>query len=95
VNPATKAIVWKYQEPRPFNFFSPRISNAQRLGNGNTLVNEGNFGRLFEVTSDGEVVWEYVNPHFGPETAAPAMQQNGVFRAYRYAEDEIARMRRA
>lgn len=94
VNPATGEIVWKFQEPRLMNFFSPRISNAQRLPNGNTLVNEGNFGRFFEVTHDGEVVWEYVNPHFGPASASAPMQQNGVFRAYRYSEDEIARMRR-
>jgi len=95
VNPATKAIVWKYQEPRPFYFFSPRISSAQRLPNGNTLINEGNFGRMFEVTAAGDVVWEYVNPYFGPESAAPKMQQNGVFRAYRYTEEEFARARRA
>src|SRR6266581_1802519 len=36
VNPRTKDIVWKYQEGVPSNFFSPRISNAQRLPNGNT-----------------------------------------------------------
>ena len=95
VNPATNEIVWKYQEPRVFNFFSPRISSAQRLPNGNTLINEGNFGRFFEVTSEGDVVWEYVNPYFGPPTAAPKMQQNGVFRAYRYSEEEIARARTA
>ncbi|HTK29324.1 MAG TPA: aryl-sulfate sulfotransferase [Vicinamibacterales bacterium] len=94
VDPRTNAIVWKYQEPRPFNFYSPRISNAQRLPNGNTLVNEGVFGRLFEVTSGGEVVWEYVNPHFGPPTAAPGLQQNSVFRAYRYSEEDVARARR-
>jgi outer membrane protein assembly factor BamB len=91
IDPASKAIVWKYQEPRPFNFFSPRISSAQRLPNGNTLVNEGNFGRLFEVTTGGDVVWEYVNPYFGPATLAPKLQQNGVFRAYRYSEEEITR----
>jgi hypothetical protein len=93
IDPATSAIVWKYQEPRPFNFFSPRISSAQRLPNGNTLVNEGNFGRMFEVTTEGDVVWEYVNPHFGPATLAPKLQQNSVFRAYRYSEDDIARAR--
>jgi len=27
------------------------------LPNGNTLINEGFFGRFFEVTSEGEVVW--------------------------------------
>jgi len=94
VNPATNEIVWKYQEPRPFNFYSPRISNAERLPNGNTLINEGNFGRFFEVTPDGDVVWEYVNPHFGPTSAAARMQQNTVFRVYRYSEEEIARARR-
>jgi hypothetical protein len=94
INPATRAIAWKYQEPRSFNFYSPRISNAQRLPNGNTLINEGVFGRFFEVTSDGDVVWEYVNPHFGPATAAVKAQQNGVFRVYRYSEEEIARIRR-
>ena len=36
----------------PSNFFSPRISNVQRLPNGNTLINEGYFGRFFEVTAN-------------------------------------------
>ncbi len=94
INPASKEIVWHYQETRPFNFYSPRISNAYRLPNGNTLINEGVFGRFFEVTRDGEVVWEFVNPHFGPESAPAKAQQNGVFRVYRYTEDEIARLRR-
>jgi hypothetical protein len=93
IDPASQSIVWKYQEARPFNFFSPRISSAQRLPNGNTLINEGNFGRMFEVTTDGGVVWEYVNPHFGPATLAPKLQQNGVFRAYRYSDEEIQRAR--
>jgi hypothetical protein len=93
VNPATNQIVWKYQEAFPQNFYSDRISNAQRLPNGNTLINEGMFGRFFEVTSAGEVVWEYVNPYFGPASAAPALQSNNVFRAYRYSEEEVAKAR--
>jgi len=72
----------------PPSFYSDRISNAQRLPNGNTLINEGRFGRFFEVTPAGEVVWEYVNPYFGPDTVAAAKQMN-VFRVYRYSEDEI------
>jgi hypothetical protein len=44
VNPATKGIVWKYQDANPQAFYSDRISNAQRLPNGNTLINEGMFG---------------------------------------------------
>jgi hypothetical protein len=90
VDLATKQIVWKYQEKREYEFFSPRISNAQRLPNGNTLICEGDFGRLFEVTREGELVWEYVNPYFGD---GPNGLNNRVFRAYRYSAEEIARAR--
>jgi hypothetical protein len=90
IEPATKAIVWQFQESPPQNFFSDRISNAVRLRNGNTLINEGMFGRFFEVTPDGGVVWEYVNPFFG---GPPKAQTNAVFRVQRYSEAEIERAR--
>ncbi|HLX42917.1 MAG TPA: aryl-sulfate sulfotransferase [Bryobacteraceae bacterium] len=94
INPGTKEVVWKYQDgsgPGSNHFFfSSRVSNAQRLPNGNTLINEGLYGRFFEVTTEGDVVWEYVNPHFGPATAAPKAQMNNVFRVYRYSAEEIA-----
>jgi len=92
IDPGTKSIAWKFQEQLPANFFSPRISNAQRLPNGNTLINEGVFGRFFEVTAEGEVVWEYVNPYFG---GPPKAQTNQVFRAYRYTAEEIERAQKA
>ena len=95
LDPATRAIVWEYRDAVPHTFFSALISNAQRLANGNTLINEGLYGRLFEVTSDGDAVWEYVNPYFGPETAPPKVQTNNIFRAYRYTAEEIARARTA
>ena len=91
IDPATNAIAWKFQESPPQNFFSDRISNAVRLPNGNTLINEGNFGRFFEVTRDGVIVWEYVNPFFG---GPPKAQSNAVFRVQRYSEAEIERARR-
>jgi hypothetical protein len=92
IDPATKNIVWKFQESIPSNFFSPRISNARRLPNGNTLINEGWFGRFFEVTPEGGVVWEYVNPYFaGP----PKTQTNQVFRVYRYTAEEVSRAQAA
>jgi Arylsulfotransferase (ASST) len=92
IDPATKAIVWKYQEARVSDFFSPRISNAQRLPNGNTFINEGWFGRFFEVTREGAVVWEYVNPYFG---ARQQLMINAVQRAYRYSAADIARAQSA
>lgn len=75
INPVTLELVWSYAAPR---FFSTNISGAQRLPNGNTLVTEGAGGRVFEVTSEGVIVWEYMNPLFaGPRSS------NDVYRAYR------------
>jgi Arylsulfotransferase (ASST) len=87
INPRTNEVVWQYRDRPPMNFYSPLISNAQRLWNGNTFINEGVSGRLFEVTTDGEVVWEYINPFFGGPHDA---QTNWVFRAYRYSSEQIA-----
>jgi len=97
VNPATKEIVWKYQDKPAWNFFSPRMGIAQRLPNGNTLITESSFGRFFEVTTEGELVWEYVNPFFGkPFFGGPqGSESNWVFRALRYSAEEIARARGA
>jgi hypothetical protein len=62
-----------------FKFFSHYISAAQRLANGNTMITEGADGRVFEVTADGEIVWEYVSPYF-VDRETPS---NSVYRAYR------------
>jgi hypothetical protein len=37
-------------------------ASQQRLPNGNTLITEETGGRIFEVTPDREIVWEFVNP---------------------------------
>jgi hypothetical protein len=90
IDPRTKQILWQYQDQPPANLLSPPSSNAQRLWNGNTFISEGTSGRLFEVTTDGTIVWEFVNPFFG---GPPNAQSNSVFRAYRYSEEEIDRAR--
>ena len=66
IDPKTKEIAWEYRDTPPYNFFSPYISGARRLTNGNTHITEGQFGRMFQVTKGGAVVWEYINPYFDP-----------------------------
>lgn len=86
IDPASKEIVWKYAaEKNPLMFFSPHISGCQRLANGNTLICEGGKGCLFEVTKEGDVVWEYVSPHYGPH--ASGIDMNWIFRAKRYTAE--------
>jgi hypothetical protein len=54
--------LWSYTAPNPKDFFSWFISGAQRLPNGNTLINSGAVGVVFEVTPWNEVVWKFSNP---------------------------------
>jgi len=44
-------------------FYSESCGTAQRLPNGNTLITESDGGRAFELTADGQLVWEFYNPH--------------------------------
>jgi hypothetical protein len=53
--------VWHYEAKNRTDFFSSEISGAQRLPNGNTLICAGVVGHLFEITTTGEMVWQYVN----------------------------------
>ena len=93
VDPRSGEIVWEYIDQSLFEFFSPYISGAQRLPNGNTLICEGVHGRIFEVTRAGEVVWEYVSPYFFDEPGRPGVN-NWVFRAFRYTPEQIEAARR-
>ena len=63
VNPLTQEIVWRYRGSEESPFFTKWLGYVQRLPNGNTLVTETKKGRIFEVTTEGRIVWEYRNPH--------------------------------
>ena len=91
IDPISLQIVWQYTPAEagfliPLDasrFYSPFVSSAQRLPNGNTLITEGSDGRIFEVTGDHELVWEYISPYWGNRRLALAASLNMVYRAYR------------
>jgi hypothetical protein len=85
LDPRTHETVWEYRGRPSYTFFSPHISGAQRLTSGNTLICEGQWGRLFAVTPEGDIVWEYVSPFMGADRNRDS--SNEIFRAYRYAAD--------
>lgn len=90
INPITLELVWTFtgdswggmmpmvSKPK---FYSPLISSAQRLPNGNTLVTEGCFMRLFEVTPEKELVWEFIAPF--------NFKSQQIYRAYRYPYEYV------
>lgn len=61
------------------HFYSPYISSAQRLPNGNTMITEGYAKRVFEVSPEKEIVWDYFR-----------FRNKGIFyRAYRIPPDWV------
>jgi hypothetical protein len=86
---------WVYPSDEKADFYSPFISGAQRLPNGNTLICSGANGVFFEIDLEGEVVWKYVNPvtdrgpiaQGDPVHLADGVNSNIVFRTYRYSGD--------
>jgi hypothetical protein len=63
VDPASGRTVWEYRGSEEMPFYSEWCGSASRLANGNTLINETDQGRSFELAPDGEIVWEFYNPH--------------------------------
>ncbi|MDZ7783938.1 MAG: arylsulfotransferase family protein [Halioglobus sp.] len=60
VQPHTGAFKELYTSAGDDFFYTPRGGKTQHLENGNLLLTEKDTGRVFEVTADGEIVWEWV-----------------------------------
>ncbi len=67
-------IIWSFTNPE---LSYGRISGADRLGNGNTLICEGDYG-FWEVTSEGQIAWKYNN------------KTTTYWRGYGFEKDAIA-----
>ncbi len=62
VNPRTTAVEWDYRGTKENVFFSRHNGMVDLLPNGNILVTSSHSGRVFEVTGDKEVIWDYYVP---------------------------------
>ncbi len=82
VDPRTGTIAWEYKDNPVYDFNSFICSGAQRLDNGNTLICECTKGRLFEVTREGDLVWEFASPFYYEHPIFGS--NNMVFRCTRY-----------
>lgn len=87
-------VVWSYRSVNSHGFFSHIGSSGQRLPNGNTFICSDTEGHFFEITTKGELAWEYINPVTRDGAVKVLGDQlpmtNSAFRAYRYAADHPA-----
>ncbi|WP_299900908.1 aryl-sulfate sulfotransferase [uncultured Aquimarina sp.] len=87
---------WSYSnESNPIDFFSPLISSAYRLENGNILITEGTKSKIFEINAQKEIVWEYISPYRNDVILSQGDTNTGaaaswIFRGKRYSYDYSA-----
>ncbi|MFH1408767.1 MAG: arylsulfotransferase family protein, partial [Nanoarchaeota archaeon] len=84
LDPVSKEIVWDYRGKPPESFFSPSRGANQRLPNGNTLITESDKGHVFEITPQGEIVWEFWNPSLNENN-----EREVIYRMMRITPAEI------
>jgi len=85
LDPVTEEIVWEYVADPRESFYSEAGGSAQRLPNGNTLITQTMTGRVFEVTRDGEIVWEWLHP------IVEEGHRSQIYRMLRYPRDLVDR----
>jgi outer membrane protein assembly factor BamB len=90
VDPRTGEIVWQYPREPDAKFFSPSRGGAQPLPNGNVLITESTKGHVFEVTRDGELVWDFWNPDFRSEDGL----RRTIYRMRRMSMESYRKLRR-
>ena len=74
-------LVWSYKAENPTDFFSSKLSGCQRIYDGNTIICDGVAGKIFEVTPEKEIVWEYQNNYPNP-------RHNDIFKVQYYNSDQ-------
>lgn len=65
INPANGEVRDLYGADVDEQFYTQWMGKHQKLENGNRLVTEATAGRVFEVSPDGDTVWEWVGAQFG------------------------------
>lgn len=79
INPATENIEWRTNKSGP-HFYSLSRGSAQRLPNGNTLISESDFGRVFEITKEQNIVWEFFNTETQMSERTKKWQRGSFYR---------------
>ncbi|MBT4165618.1 hypothetical protein HOE04_01110 [archaeon] len=90
INPITLEIVWEY---KPDDFYTLSQGNVQLLPNNNLLITESEKGRVFEITRDKEIVWEYYHTEEQNESNSAHPESFGtrqwIYKMERYPKEFI------
>ncbi|MBT8232181.1 MAG: aryl-sulfate sulfotransferase [Bacteroidia bacterium] len=79
-------VDWSYSRVSGgLDFNAGRVSGASRLPNGNTIICNGEAGRIWEIDENKNTVWDYQNPVSSTQlTQGDNPGGTALFRAYKY-----------
>ena len=74
INPASGEIRDIYPVDGDGQFYTDIAGKHQKLANGNRLITEAVAGRVFELSPEGETVWEWISEPFEEDSVPHVMQ---------------------
>ena len=74
VQPHTGDIKIVYPDNDADLFYTKLGGKLQQLDNGNLLITEAKAGRVFEVDTNGDLVWEWINSPTEQQLVAEVME---------------------
>ena len=82
VSPVNLSVEFEYSD-RANDFYTQSQGWVEKESNGNYLITQTEKGRIFEITPDKEIVWEYWNPEVFDNN------RTTIYRARPYSKDFI------
>lgn len=74
IEPSTKEVEVLYGQKESQYFFTFSCGKHQHLPNGNMLITEAQAGRVFEITPEGKVVWDWIAPRWDKNNVAEILE---------------------
>jgi len=63
LDPQNRITTVLYPADKQKGFFSRIFGSHQLLSNGNRIITESLYGRVFEINPEGMIVWEYIESY--------------------------------
>jgi hypothetical protein len=74
IEPLTREITMLYGHRQNQYFYTQFCGKHQTLPNGNIIITESYAGRVFEITADGEVVWDWITQRWDENNISEVLE---------------------
>lgn len=91
INPSSNEVKTLYPVNSDQNFYTEAGGKHQKLNNGNRLITEARAGRVFEISPEGETVWEWIQQPFDEKYVPEVLEGT----RYDFNEQDIANWEKA